>query len=80
MAEDRDSSPRLRLALEDVDGLGALFLNDEPLSWRPAAVGGLTVDLPPLRERNTLRLDAELGPAIPGGSILWGSVAIVIPD
>jgi len=80
MAEDRDSGASLTLALEDVDGLTALFLNDEPLTWRRAASGGLIVELPPLRERNALRLDVDLAPAVPGGLTLWGSVAIVIPE
>lgn len=79
-AKDGATSAGLKLALENVEGLDALYLNDEPLNWSPAASGTLIVDLPPLRERNVLRLDADLAPAVPGGSTLWGSVAIVIPE
>lgn len=71
---------RLRLALEDVEGLRALFLNGEPLVWRFSDSGGVTVDLPPLRERNALLLEADIAPATPGETTLWGNVAIAISE
>lgn len=74
-----DDEP-LKLVFEDVDGLSAMFLNDEPLAWRSSAAGALIADLPPLRERNTLRLEAEIGPLIPEQSSGWGKVAIAIPE
>jgi len=75
-----ESGERLRLVLENVEGLTALALNDEPLTWRSSGSDGLIVDLPPLRERNTLRLEADIEPMAPGGPALWGNVAIVIPE
>lgn len=80
MARDLDSSVGFTLSLRDVEGLEAVFLNDEPLSWRSTTSGDLIVELPSPRDRNILRLDAEIAPASPGGSALWGDVAIVIVE
>lgn len=70
----------LKLTLENVEGLESLSVNDEPLTWRVNDSGGLSVDLPPLRERNTLRLEAVIEPELSGRSSAWGNVAIVIPE
>lgn len=74
------SAESLKLTLENVEGLEALSVNDEPLTWRIDDSGTLVVDLPPLRERNTLRLEAMIGPPLPEEAPVWGEVAIVITE
>lgn len=74
------SAESLRLTLENVEGLESVSVNDEPLTWRADDSGALVVDLPPLGERNTLRLEAVIEPGIPEGAPAWGKVAIVIPE
>jgi hypothetical protein len=76
----RPKSGRVRLVLEDVEGLRSAELNGEPLAIDVSSPGRIDVDLPPLDERNTLALEVVVGESPGRPATPWGIVALSIDE
>lgn len=76
----RPRSNRVRLVLENVEGLRSASLNGLPLTFEGPSSGSISVDLPALDERNVLTFDVEIGGADGGPATPWGSIALLIAE
>jgi len=75
----RPRASRVRLVLEDVQGLRSAALNGRPLALESSSSGRFDVELPPLDERNVLALEVVVGS--PGGpEAPWGRIALAIDE